>query len=127
MTSRIRTYLAIEALAFFLAASVHAGLTVHGYEHQKAMIAETVIGVVVALGLLASFVSAHATRIAAISVQAFALLGTLVGVSTIIAGIGPRTVPDYTFHAGILVVLVMGLRTAVMAQESVPGQLPQPR
>ncbi len=109
-------------MAFFLAASVHAGLTVHGYEHQKAMIAETVIGIVLSLGLLTSFVSAHATRIAAISVQAFALLGTLVGVSVIIAGIGPRSIPDYLFHTGILVVLGMGLRTAVMAYEG--RQLP---
>src|SRR5512146_3017908 len=127
MTSRLRTYLAIEALAFFLAASTHAGLTVHGYEHQRAMTAETVIGIVLSLGLLISIVSSQAARVAAISAQAFALLGTLVGVSVIIAGIGPRTIPDYLFHAGILVILGMGLRTAVMAGERAPSRLPQPR
>lgn len=114
-------------MAFFLAASAHAGLTLHGYEHQKAMIAETVIGIVLSLGLLTSFVSALTTRIAAISVQAFAFLGTLVGVSVIIAGIGPRTIPDYLFHAGILIVLGMGLKTAVMAECSASTRLPQRR
>src|SRR5512146_339585 len=82
MTNRIRVFLAVEAAAFFLAASVHAGLTLHGFEHQKACIAESVIGVVLAAGLLVSFLSGQATRVAGITVQAFALLGTLVGVFT---------------------------------------------
>ena len=117
MTNRIRTFLAIEAAAFFLAASVHAGLTIHGFEHHKACIAETAIGAVLATGLLVSFLAGQATRVTAIIVQAFAFLGTLVGVFTIVIGIGPRTIPDYLFHAGILIVLGAGLRTAVMASE----------
>src|SRR5512146_3122111 len=121
MTNRIRVFLAVEAAAFFLAASVHAGLTLHGFEHQKACIAESVIGVVLAAGLLVSFLSGQATRAAGITVQAFALLGTLVGVFTIVIGIGPRTIPDYMFHAGILIVLGVGLRAAVVASEQPPS------
>ena len=41
--------------------------------------------------------------------QEFALLGTLVGVFTIIVGVGPRTLPDVAYHLAIIVVLVFGL------------------
>lgn len=44
-----------------------------------------------------------------LAVQGFALLGTLVGLFTIAVGVGPRTVPDLVFHAGIVAVLVWGL------------------
>jgi protein-S-isoprenylcysteine O-methyltransferase Ste14 len=46
---------------------------------------------------------------AAIAAQAFALLGVLVGLFTIAIGVGPRTAPDLAYHAGILVVLAVGL------------------
>ncbi|MGE5113672.1 MAG: hypothetical protein ACM3JB_22645 [Acidobacteriaceae bacterium] len=121
MTNRIRVFLAVEAAAFFLAASVHAGLTLHGFEHQKACIAETVIGVVLAAGLLFSLLAGRATRVVGVTVQAFALLGTLVGVFTIVIGIGPRTIPDYLFHAGILIVLGVGLRIAVTSSGQPPS------
>jgi hypothetical protein len=45
----------------------------------------------------------------ALGVQGLALVGTLVGALTIAIGIGPRTVLDLVFHAGILCVLVWGL------------------
>ena len=75
------------------------------------------IGAVLAAGLLVSLLAGLATRVAGITVQAFALLGTVVGVFTIVIGIGPRTIPDYLFHAGILIVLGVGLRIAVTASE----------
>ena len=41
-----------------------------------------------------------------------ALLGTLVGVFTIIIGIGPRTKPDIAYHVAIVAVLIWGLVAA---------------
>jgi hypothetical protein len=41
--------------------------------------------------------------------QAFALLGTLIGVFTIAVGVGPRTTPDIAYHIAIVVVLIWGL------------------
>lgn len=56
------------------------------------------------------------TRGIGIGVQAFALLGTLVGIFTIIIGIGPRTTPDIAYHVIIVMVLVSGLIVAFRAQ-----------
>jgi hypothetical protein len=45
-------------------------------------------------------------------VQLVALLGTMVGIFTIIVGVGPRTVPDVIYHISIAVVLAMGIAVA---------------
>ena len=37
-------------------------------------------------------------------------MGTLVGVFTIIVGVGPQTTPDVVYHIGIVAVLLWGLR-----------------
>jgi hypothetical protein len=47
--------------------------------------------------------------------QAFALVGTLVGLFTIAIGVGPRTAPDVTYHVIILVVLAWGLVVTLRA------------
>jgi hypothetical protein len=49
------------------------------------------------------------TRTAGLAGQAFALLGTLIGVFTIAVGVGPRTTPDTAYHIAIVVVLIWGL------------------
>jgi len=50
-----------------------------------------------------------------LAAQGFALLGTLVGLFTIIIGVGPRTVPDVVYHIAVLIVLAAGLRVAGQA------------
>ena len=45
----------------------------------------------------------------AVGAQVFALVGVLVGVFTIAIGVGPRTVPDATYHLVILAVLAGSL------------------
>jgi hypothetical protein len=47
--------------------------------------------------------------------QGFALLGTLVGIFTIIVGVGPRTTPDVIYHIAMVGLLVWGLATAARA------------
>jgi hypothetical protein len=113
MTSTIRTFLLLEALAFGTASLVHRGILVEGYRHRNAFIAETVIAAVLAAGLLVSLVAPGRTRAAGIAAQGFALLGTAVGLLTIAVGVGPRTVPDVVYHVAIGAVLVWGLVVAV--------------
>jgi hypothetical protein len=112
---RIRIFMLFEAATFVVAALVHLGVLVEGYEHREARIAESVIALVLLAGLVLSWMRPGWTRKAGIAAQGFALLGTLVGVVTIAVGIGPRTVPDIIYHIGIVVVLIWGVGVAVRA------------
>ncbi|MGX1790874.1 hypothetical protein ACWIGM_29280 [Bosea sp. NPDC055332] len=104
--------LVVEILLFAGAALVHAGVLIGGYEHAQARTAEGVIGTVLALGLVICLLRPAATRVIALVVQGFALLGTLVGVFTITIGIGSQTLADKAFHVVLLVVLAAGLVAA---------------
>jgi hypothetical protein len=116
-TSRtIRRFLLFEAFTFAVAASIHFGLLFTGGEHRRAGIAESVIAGVLALGLLSTYVRPAATRAIGVAAQGFALLGTLVGILTIAVGVGPRTVPDVIYHAGIVAVLAYGIVVARRAK-----------
>ena len=105
----IRLFLLFEAASFFAASLVHSGVFIAGYEHYRARIAEAVIGTVLFAGLASSWMRPALTRTAGLASQAFALLGTLVGLFTVAIGIGPRTVPDISYHFAIIIVLVWGL------------------
>lgn len=118
MRQRIQLFLLFEAAAFFGAALIHFGVLMHGYEHQKAGTAETVIGVVLLLGLVVTWIRPGSTRGAGLAAQGFALLGTLVGIFTIAIGVGPRTLPDIVYHIGIVVALVSGLVVSARARSS---------
>lgn len=48
--------------------------------------------------------------------QGFVLAGTVVGIFTIIVGVGPRTVPDILYHLGIVGILSWGLLQAARMQ-----------
>jgi hypothetical protein len=108
----IRTFLAVEALTFTIASMVHAGYLVPGYAHRNANIAETIIAIVLVVGLVATWAAPSQWRRAGAWAQGFALIATLVGILTIVIGIGPRTLPDVIYHIAIVIVLVWGL-TAV--------------
>jgi hypothetical protein len=109
MIRTIRFFLIVEAVAFVTAAFSHFGLLFAGYAHHRASIAESVIAFVLLLGLAVSFVRPTLAAGAGLAAQAFALLGTLVGIFTIIIGVGPRTVPDVAYHVAIVMVLATGL------------------
>jgi hypothetical protein len=118
MTHAIRFFLLFEAAAFIVAALIHRGHILEGYGHQRAHIAESIIAAVLFGGLLLSLFMKDWTRNVAIVVQAFAILGTLVGIFTIIVGVGPRTVPDVVYHIAMMCVLVVGF---VVARRSPVG------
>lgn len=115
MRQDIRLFLLLEGVSFAIAALVHFGVLVHGYEHPQAPFAESLIAVVLLAGFGLTWAWPEATRAIGLATQAFALLGTLIGVFTIVVGVGPRTIPDLAYHLTILVVLAWGLVVATRA------------
>jgi hydrogenase-4 membrane subunit HyfE len=108
MTQAIRLLLLFEVATFVVAALIHRGHIVEGYGHVRAYMAESVIAAVLFGGLLLSLFMPVWTRKIGVVVQGFAILGTLVGIFTIVVGVGPRTVPDVVYHIAMIVVLVVG-------------------
>jgi hypothetical protein len=112
---RVRLFLLFEAAVFAVAALVHAGVLATGYEHREARIAESLLAVVLFMGFLLSMLRPTRTRVAGIASQGIALMGTLVGIFTIIVGVGPRTIPDIVYHLAIIAVLSWGLLQTIRA------------
>src|SRR5438876_9532223 len=105
----------IAAVRLFMTASIHRGFLIRGYQHEAASIGESVIAFVLFIALLLTWIRPASMRLFGLLGQGFAFLGTLVGVFTIVIGVGPRTAPDVTYHALILAVLAWGLVTAYRA------------
>lgn len=110
MTQVIRRFMAVEATSFGLAALIHSGVLMAGYEHYRARIAESVIAAVLLAALAATWVRPGSTRAFGLAGQGFALLGTTVGLITVAIGVGPRTTLDIVYHVSIYCVLLWGLR-----------------
>jgi len=115
MRQTIRCFLLFEGASFVVAGLAHFGVLVNGYQHRQAANAESSIAVVLLVGLGLTWVWPARTRLIGIAAQAFALLGTLVGVFMIAIGVGPRSVPDIAYHLAIVVALVWGLVIAARA------------
>jgi hypothetical protein len=97
-----RILLACEAAAFAVAAAVHFGT---GF--TQAAVAETIIAAVLGAAVSATRWSRAGERKMAVGATGFAIFGTIVGL-TIIAT-GRQAVPDLTFHASILAVLLASM------------------
>ena len=110
-----RTFLFAEAAAFTLAALIHAGGSVEADGHRDAIIFEGVLAGILFLGYSLTRYHQSWTRRICIIVQGIALLGTVVGRFSIIAGAGPRIVFDLVFYRAISAVLLWGLITAIIA------------
>jgi len=108
----IRTFLLVQAATFLFAATFHFGVLVQGSADVRAGIPESVIATVLLAGFLATWMRRGAIRGIGLAVQGFGLAGTLVGLFTILIGIGPRTLPDLVIHAAMLAELVLGLIVA---------------
>ncbi len=114
--ARVRLLLLVEGVTFVLASLAHRGVLVRGYEHARAAVAETVIGAVLLAGVASSWARPAWTRASGLLAHAFALAGTLVGISMVAIGVGPRTGPDVAYHAAILLLLVLGLMVAARSR-----------
>jgi hypothetical protein len=115
MRATIRLFLLIEGVSFLAAGLIHRGVLISGDAHQQASIAETSIAVVLLVGFGLTWIWPAHTRLIGLVAQAFALLGTLLGVFTIAIGVGPRTAPDLVYHLAILALLAWGLVVAARA------------
>lgn len=125
MRKAIRLFLLLEGIAFITASLTHFGVLIHGYEHRRAGTAESVIGIVLLAGFVLTWMLPRSTRGIGIAVQAFALLGTCVGIYMIAIGVGPRTFPDIAFHIAIVIALISGLIVAFRAQKQVGANVPR--
>jgi hypothetical protein len=109
MTRLTLPILVAEAILFGAASLVHAGILIGGYEHATASIAEAIIALVLAGGVVVAAAKPAWTRPVALAVQAFALLGDSIGTYLAVIGVGASTIPDIVFHVGMLVFLVIGI------------------
>jgi len=105
----IRLLLFGEAIVFLIAAFVHTGLWIDGYRHREARIAESVLAGALYVGLGLSWWRPLWARTAGLAVQGFVLVGTLIGMLTIVVGVGPQTIPDILYHLGMVGLLSWGL------------------
>jgi hypothetical protein len=110
MIQMTRRFMTVEAVSFGLAALIHSGGLIAGYEHYRARTAESVIAAVLLAALAATWVRPASTRVFGLAGQGFALLGTTIGLITVAIGVGPRTVLDIAYHVSIYCVLLWGLR-----------------
>ena len=101
-----RTFLFAEAAAFAIAALIHAGLPAEEYGHPDAIIFESVLGGILFLGYSLTLYNRSWTRRIGIVAQGIALLGTVVGRFSIIAGAGPTIVFDLIFYRAITAILL---------------------
>lgn len=114
----MRSIVMLEAAAFLAAALTHFGLLIDGYRHRQAANAESVIGCVLLIGWIITLVRPSLATRSAVGAQSFAVFGTLVGVFTIVVGVGPRTMPDIIYHACILTLLLSGLGFSIYLWKS---------
>jgi len=116
-TSRmLRGFLLLEAGLLSAAAAVHSGLLLRGHAHGAARMAEGVIAAALLAAWALSFAMRGRTRKLALLAQSFALAGTLVGLFTIVIGIGPQSAPDLVLHFALAALLLAGLYFARRAR-----------
>ncbi len=108
----IRAFLAFEAATFIVAALVHFGILTNADPHEAAATGESVIAIALLIGLALTWVGLTSIATVGILAQGFALFGTLVGILTIVAGVGPQSAPDLAYHIAIGGVLLVGVVVA---------------
>jgi hypothetical protein len=62
MTQAIRLFMFFEGAAFISAALTYFGVLIPGYEYQKAGTAESVVGIVLLIGLALNWIRPRSTR-----------------------------------------------------------------
>jgi hypothetical protein len=110
-----RTFLFAEAVAFAFGALIHAGLPAEEYGHRDAIIFESVLAGILFLGYSLTLYYRSWTRRIGIAFQGIALLGTVVGRFSILAGAGPAIVFDLVFYRAITAILLWGLIVTIIA------------
>ena len=109
MRLAIRLLILVQVLVFGAASLLHRGLLAPGFADAAAATAEGIIALVLAAGLALGLLLPRRARVLALATQAFALLGTAVGVFVLIRGVGRSTPLDVALHAVMVGLLVVGL------------------
>lgn len=117
----MRTLMAAQTLLFAAASLLHRGVLADGYEHPAAATAEGIIALVLAVGLVLTWVVDRA-RLVALATQGFALVGTAIGVFLVLSGVGPSTPLDIGLHLLMVALLVVGLAVTWVGNANAPGR-----
>lgn len=109
----------LEALTFFLAASLHSGteiLSLHEPRIVPAIIVECLCGLFLLIGaLLIMSQSASAWGIT-LAAHIFSISGVLLGIWALAMGRGPTTELNYYYHRSILLLLI--ITVAILVKRS---------
>ena len=105
----LQALLGFEVVLYLVPSLIHRELLIEGHQHAQAAIAETVISIVLLVGLIGTLIRPQQLRAIGLTVQAFALLGTLVGAAMIAIGVGPQSAMDLAIHALMLATLLFGI------------------
>lgn len=118
---KLRLTISFQILLFMLGALSHAGYLPFSYPHFQARTAESIIAVILTLGLAATFTEIPRRHRITITTQLISLLGTLAGAVMIGIGVGPHTSFDYILHTVMIIlfiaVLKMLLQPAITLQQ----------
>jgi hypothetical protein len=116
LAARFGVLSAFEAASFAVASALHFGLhlalgftEVRGEPFLRAAIPEGIIAAALAGGTVVVIVAPHRSWMTAVTVHAFAAAGVMVGIGTILGGVGPQARPDIVYHVTILLVLLGAL------------------
>lgn len=119
----LRALLLIEATSLLVAAALHAGLVIVGPFDQAATY-ESLIAVILLIGLGLTFIGPTAARVAGLVGQVIALAGASLGLYLVLRGVAPNTVLDIAYHVALIALLVAGLAVAWRLNTSSPDRPP---
>jgi hypothetical protein len=118
MIRTTRIIIGVAAASLIVASLIHLGVLMEGYRLQQVGRSEAVIGTGMLVGLALTWLSGRKGLLAGVVSLAFGLLGTLVGVFTIVVGERPSTFGEVVYHLSLVAVLVAGL---VVASKALSG------
>jgi hypothetical protein len=107
---QIRFLIPLQILLFVLGALAHAGFLPLSHPHLQARTAESIIAILLAIGLVATFVRESWGRRVTLAMEVLSLFGTLIGLTMILIGVGPRSGFDYALHTAMIISFIVALR-----------------
>ncbi len=110
---RLRLIMSFQILLFIMGALSHAGYLPFSYVHFQARLAESVIAVLLTIGLASTFTQKTWKYKLTTATQVLSLFATLVGVVMISIGVGPQTNFDYGLHAVMIILFLVALKMLV--------------
>jgi hypothetical protein len=118
----IAALMGLEAASLAVASALHLSGLVHGHGHgfssTGAGVAEAVIGVVLLWGAVSLGRRGTAGRPAALGATLFAIAGFIYGLTVTTRG---GDLPDITYHATVLLMLIVTLLLILRSKPTAPG------